>query len=100
MITVRKFVINEEVDDELFIVVLDNEVLAGPDDVLDPKPIELKIPSSKELDDELGKDDISGLLLNILELLFFPKLKKNIKYKTITNTNMPSITGFIKKEFI
>jgi hypothetical protein len=98
--TVRKLVINDEVEEDLFVVVFENEALSGVDDELEPNPIELKIPSSKELDDLLDEDDIFELLLNILELLFFPKLKKNTKYKTITKTNMPSMTGFIKKEFI
>jgi hypothetical protein len=100
MSRVRKFVINEEEDDDLFVTVLDNDAVPGSDDELEPNPIELNIPSSKEFDDEPDEDDIFELLLNILELLFFPKLKKKTKYKTITKANIPMITGFINNEFI
>jgi hypothetical protein len=47
-----------------------------------------------ELFDE--ENDIFGLLLNIHELLFFPKLKKNTKYKTITTANIQINIGFVK----
>ena len=85
MITVKKFVINDNVDEELF-GALDNDILLvlddkKGDDLLEPNPIELNIPSSKEFDEDVEGDenDIFGLLLNIHELLFFPKLKKRQK---------------------
>jgi hypothetical protein len=97
IIVVKKFVINDNVDEELFCA-LDNDIFVVLDDpqglvVLEPNPIELNIPSSKELGELFNElfdeeNDIFGLLLNIDELLFFPKLKKNTKYKTITTTNI------------
>ncbi len=81
---------NDDVDEELFVPLLDKERVPWIDDALEPNPIELNIPSSKEFDElfnELFDEeyDISWLLLNILELLFFPKLKKtqNIKFRII-----------------
>jgi hypothetical protein len=82
IIVVKKFVINDNVDDELFDV-LDNDIPFVIDDtgdvLVEPNPIELNIPSSKEFEEDLVGDenDIFGLLLNIHELLFFPKLKKH-----------------------
>ena len=85
IIVVKKFVINDNIDEELF-GALDNDILLVLDDkkgdvLVEPNPIELNIPSSKEFEEDLVGDenDIFGLLLNIHELLFFPKLKKRHK---------------------
>jgi hypothetical protein len=95
----------DNIDEELF-GALDNDILLVLDDengdvVLEPNPIELNIPSSKEFDELFNElfdeeNDIFGLLLNIHELLFFPKLKKNTKYKTITTANIQINIGFVK----
>jgi hypothetical protein len=82
MIVVKKLVINDNVDEDCFDV-LDNDISFVIDDtgdvLLEPNPIELNIPSSKEFEEDVEGDenDIFGLLLNIHELLFFPKLKKH-----------------------
>ena len=85
MIVVKKFVTNDNVGEDLF-ELLDNDIPFVEDDdredvLLEPNPIELNIPSSKEFDEDVEGDenDIFGLLLNIHELLFFPKLKKDKK---------------------
>ena len=85
MITLNKFVTNDIVKEELF-GSPENDILLVLDDnkgdvLLEPNPIELNIPSFKEFDEDVEGDenDIFGLLLNIHELLFFPKLKKDKK---------------------
>uniref|UniRef100_A0A6C0DF93 Uncharacterized protein n=1 Tax=viral metagenome TaxID=1070528 RepID=A0A6C0DF93_9ZZZZ len=84
IITVRKTVINDELGEDLFDE-LNKDIPFVDDDtgvlVLEPNPIELNIPSSKEFEEDVEGDeyDIFGLLLNIHELLFFPKLKKREK---------------------
>jgi hypothetical protein len=76
IIVVKKFVTNDNVGEDLFDV-LDKDILLVEDDdddvALEPNPIELNIPSSKEFEEDVEGDenDIFGLLLNIHELLFF-----------------------------
>ena len=76
IIVVKKFVTHDNVGEDLFDV-LDKDILLVEDDdddvALEPNPIELNIPSSKEFEEDVEGDenDIFGLLLNIHELLFF-----------------------------